>query len=70
MLLYSRNSSFEKQQIDMNGMLTDFIPLAYEGLHAADSSFSCRIEKQFGVLPLVSCIPQDISRVFLNLLTN
>ena len=70
MLLYSRNSTFEKQYIDIHSVLNDFIPLAYEGLHATDSSFNCRIEKKFSILPQVLCVPQDISRVFLNLLTN
>lgn len=70
MLMYSRNESFEKQKTDINIMLNDFIPLAYEGLHSSDPVFSCRVEKNFAELPLVLCSAQDISRVLLNLLTN
>ncbi len=70
MLLYGHSDSFDKQKIDINNMLKDFIPIAYEGLHATNPDFKCRIEKNLGTLPLIECSSQDISRVFLNLLAN
>lgn len=70
MLLYGHSDSFDKQKIDINNMLNDFIPIAYEGLHATNPDLKCRIEKKLGPLPLIHCSSQDMSRVFLNLLAN
>jgi signal transduction histidine kinase len=56
---------------DINAMLEEDLNLAYHGLRARDTSFNITIEKDFDKnLEKISVIPQDISRVFLNIINN
>jgi signal transduction histidine kinase len=71
MLQHSRGKTGEKQPIDINAMLDEDINLVYHGMRAQDSSFNITIEKDYDKnLGDLNVIPQDISRVFLNILTN
>ncbi|MBN2355422.1 GAF domain-containing protein [candidate division KSB1 bacterium] len=71
MLQHSRGKAGEKQSTDINAMLEEDIALAYHGMRAQDSSFNIKIEtdldRNIGKLEVV---PQDISRVFLNIISN
>lgn len=71
MLMHSRSGVSEKQVTDINKLVTEFVDLAYHGMRAKDSGFNCNLEKDLGKdLPKVKVIPQDISRVVLNIFNN
>jgi len=71
MLLHSRGKSGEFQPTDINNMLNEDIALGYHGMRAQDNSFNITIEEDLDkTLPQISVVPQDLSRVFLNLINN
>lgn len=71
MLQHSRGKKGEVQATDINAMLEEDLNLAYHGMRAQDSSFNVTIEKEFDdSIDKVRVVPQDISRVFLNIMTN
>ena len=71
MLLDSRGSSGEKTLTDINDLLEQYVTLAYHGLRAQDKEFNITIEKDYDkTLDKVNIVPQDISRVFLNIINN
>jgi len=71
MLQHSRGKKGELQETDINIMLEEDINLAYHGLRAQDASFNVTIEKEFDThLDKLTVVPQDISRVFLNIISN
>jgi len=52
-------------------MLDEDLNLAYHGLRARDTSFNITIEKDYDKnLEKILIVPQDISRVFLNIINN
>jgi signal transduction histidine kinase len=71
MLLHSRGGSGERQNVDINSLIEEALNLAYHGARAQDKEFNITIERDldpnFGPIELV---PQDITRVFLNLFGN
>jgi GAF domain-containing protein len=71
MLQHSRGKTGEKQPVNINAMLDEDINLVYHGMRAQDSNFNITIEKDYDKsLGTLNVIPQDMSRVFLNILTN
>jgi len=71
MLQHSRGKSDERQPTDINAVLAEDINLAYHGLRAQDSSFNIKIETDFDpAVGKLNIVPQDVSRVFLNIITN
>ena len=71
MLLHSRGTSGEKTLTNINDLLDQYINLAYHGMRAQNIEFNIAIEKQFDeTLTKINVVPQDISRVILNLLNN
>ena len=71
MLMHSRTGNAEKQLTDINELCEEAISLSYHSMRAKYLDFNCEIEKSFGKnLYKVKIIPQDISRVILNLLNN
>ncbi len=71
MLLHSRGQTGERQPTDINKMLEEYVNLTYHGMRAQDSSFNVTIERELASdAGTVEAIPQDLSRVFLNLLSN
>jgi GAF domain-containing protein len=71
MLDHSRGSSDVRQPTDLNALLDEYANLAYHGMRAQKTNFDCSIEKHFDpMLPPVVVMPQEIGRVFLNLLSN
>lgn len=71
MLLHSRGKSGEKMLINLNELLDQYINLAYHGLRAKDKEFNITIEKDYDkTIDKINIIPQDISRVFLNIINN
>ncbi|MBL0158741.1 MAG: GAF domain-containing protein [Bryobacterales bacterium] len=71
MLLHSRGQRGERQPTDINAMLEEYVNLSYHGMRAQDSGFNATIERDLApAMPLVNVVPQDLSRVFLNILNN
>jgi len=71
MLQHSRGKTGEKQLTDINSMLDEDLNLVYHGMRAQDGTFNIKIEREYDKrLSKVDVIPQDMSRVFLNILTN
>ena len=71
MLQHSRSGSGEKQLTDINQMCEEYLNLAYHGKRAGVPDFNCEMIKHLDKnLPKINCVPQDISRVILNLINN
>lgn len=71
MLLHSRGKSEEKLKTNLNSLLDQYLMLAYHGMRAQDKEFNVGIEKNYDEsIGEISLIPQDMSRVFLNLINN
>jgi signal transduction histidine kinase len=71
MLLHSRGKAGELQPTDLNALLAEYVALGYHGARASDSTFNIKIETDYDTaMGLINVVPQDISRVFLNLVNN
>lgn len=71
MLQHSRAAPGERTPTNLNDLLTEYAALTYHGMRAQDYTFNVKIEKHYDLtLPKVNVVPQEISRVFLNLLNN
>lgn len=71
MLQHSRSSSAEKEPTDINALVDEYLRLSYHGLRAKDKLFNASIKTNFDEnVGAVEVVPQDIGRVFLNLLNN
>jgi two-component system NtrC family sensor kinase len=71
MLQHSRGTAGAKVPTDINQLCSEYTDLAFHGMRATSRDFNCAIIKNFEEnLPLINAIPQDLSRVILNLLNN
>jgi len=71
MLEHSRNSSGQKEDIDINVLADEYLRLAYHGLRAKDKSFNAKFDTEFDdTIGKIEIIPQDMGRVMLNLINN
>ena len=71
MLQHARTSTGKKEPTDLNALADEYLRLAYHGLRAKDSSFNANMVTDFDpAVGKVEVIPQDIGRVFLNLMNN
>jgi signal transduction histidine kinase len=71
MLEHSRGSSGERRSVDVNGLVEEALNLAYHGARAQDQSFNITLERDFAdALAPMELVPQDITRVCLNLIGN
>ena len=71
MLLHARNQSGERERVDVNALLEDAAQLAYHGARAHNIKCEIRIEMALATeLPAIYLMPQDISRVFINVISN
>jgi signal transduction histidine kinase len=71
MLQHSRTNSGEKEAIDINVLVDEYLRLAYHGLRAKDKSFNASLETNYDdAIGKITVVPQDIGRVVLNLLNN
>ena len=71
MLEHSRGGSSERRRVDLNALVDDALNLAYHGARAQDQSFNITLERDVaeGIAP-IELVPQDMTRVFLNLFSN
>lgn len=71
MLAHSREEAGQPEAVDINLMLDEYAKLAYHGLRASDPMFNVTIDKEFDEeAGEVTAISRDLSRVFLNIITN
>jgi PAS domain S-box-containing protein len=71
MLEHSRGVSGERRAVDLNALVEESLNLAYHGARAQDQSFNITLEREFDQkLQPIELVPQDMTRVFLNLIGN
>jgi PAS domain S-box-containing protein len=71
MLEHSRGGSGERRAVDLNGLVEEALNLAYHGARAQDQNFNIALERDFAQgIPPVEMVPQDVTRVLLNLIGN
>lgn len=71
MLAHSRGTASQRELIPINTLLAEYVNLAYHGMRAKDSSFNVTIKTDYDLsMEPIEVIPQDISRVFLNIVNN
>lgn len=71
MLMHSRGKAGQREDIELNAFLKEYVNLAFHGERARNPSFNIKIEEDYDpALEKTSLVPQDMSRVFLNLLSN
>jgi two-component system NtrC family sensor kinase len=71
MVEHSRGGTGERRAVDLNALVEEALNLAYHGGRAQDQSFNITLERDFdiGIEP-IELVPQDITRVCLNLFGN
>jgi PAS domain S-box-containing protein len=71
MLEHSRGESGERREVDLNALVEEALNLAYHGARAQDQNFNITLERDFDpAIAPVELVPQDITRVCLNLFGN
>ncbi|HVG13511.1 MAG TPA: ATP-binding protein [Chitinophagaceae bacterium] len=71
MLQHSRNTSGEREPINLNLLAEEFLHLSYHGLRAKNKTFNAKFKTDFDdSVPKVTVVPQNIGRVLLNLFNN
>jgi signal transduction histidine kinase len=71
MLLHSRGGAGDRQIVDLNGLVEEALTLAYHGARARDPNFNIAMERGYAPdLAPIEVVPQDLTRVFLNLIGN
>jgi signal transduction histidine kinase len=71
MLLHSREGSGEHRAADINAVVEESLNLAYHGARAERPAFNVTLERDFDpAAGMVDIYPQEITRVFLNLISN
>ncbi len=71
MLEHARKEGGERRPTEINAMLEEYIALAFHSMRAVDSRFQMTIQKDFADdVGAIEAVPQDLSRVFLNIVTN
>ena len=71
MLQHARTSNSSAEPTEVNTLAAEYLRLAYHGIKTRDNGFEANIQTDFDPsLGKVSVIPQDFSRVLLNLFNN
>ena len=71
MLEHSRGSSGDRRPVELNALVEEALNLAYHGARAQDQSFNITLERDLDpTLAPIELAPQDLTRVFLNLIGN
>jgi signal transduction histidine kinase len=71
MLAHSRRDGGDRQSVDINALVEEALNLAYHGARAKDPHFNLSLERDYArdIAP-IELVPQDMTRVFLNLFGN
>jgi len=71
MLLHSREGSGEHRPADINAIVEESLNLAYHGARAEKSGFNITLKRELDPSAgMIDLYPQEITRVFLNLISN
>jgi signal transduction histidine kinase/HAMP domain-containing protein len=71
MLLHSRGGTGERRATDLNALVEEALNLAFHGARARDKGFNIALERDLDPkLAPIELVPQDITRVLLNLFGN
>src|SRR5450631_4226811 len=71
MLLHSREGSGEHRPVDINAIVEESLNLAYHGARAEGSGFNITLKRDLDPnAGMIDLYPQEITRVFLNLISN
>jgi len=71
MLLHSREGSGDHRPADINALLDESLNLAYHGARAEKREFNVTLQRDFDASAgMIELFPQEITRVFLNLISN
>jgi len=71
MLLHSREGPSEPQTVDLNTVVDEALNLVYHGMRAEHPDFNIEMVKSLAPeVGEIECFPQDLMRVFLNLIGN
>ena len=71
MMEHARGASGQREPTDINQLLDSAVNLVYHGLRAQNASFNVTIEKEYdATVGRLEVVPQDLSRVFLNIVNN
>jgi signal transduction histidine kinase len=71
MLSHSRGGAGDWQEANINALVEEALSLAYHGVRAQDNEFNVTLERDFTPESKpIELVPQDITRVFLNLFGN
>ncbi len=71
MLLHSREGSGERRPADINAIVEESLNLAYHGARAEKSGFNITLQRDLDPeAGMIDLYPQEITRVFLNLISN
>ena len=71
MLEHARSTLGERRATDLNALLDEYVNLAFHGMRVQQQDFRCDIERNYDdTVSKLELVPQEIGRVFLNLLNN
>jgi signal transduction histidine kinase/ligand-binding sensor domain-containing protein len=71
MLMHSRSNSGQKEPVDLNALVDEYVRLSYHGMRAKDKEFNVALDTTYDdKLGKVNVIQQEIGRVILNLVNN
>ncbi|MCA9719705.1 MAG: PAS domain S-box protein, partial [Myxococcales bacterium] len=71
MLYHARTKGGPAHSTDINALLASELNLAYHGMRVKNEGFDVAIETDYDPeLPALQVVPQDLSRVFLNIMNN
>ena len=71
MLDHSRSAPGDWRETDLNAMLKQYVDLAYHSMRARGQGFNATLSQDLDAeIGMVEVVPQEISRAFLNIITN
>ncbi len=71
MMAHARGGEGERRPTNVNGLVEEYVNLAYHGMRASTPEFNVTIEREYDeAAGAVEMIPQEIGRVFINLFKN
>jgi signal transduction histidine kinase len=71
MLQHSRKGTGQKEPVDLNEMVDEYVRLSYHGLRAKDKNFNASIDLKLDpAITKVQVLPQDMGRALLNIINN
>ncbi len=71
MMQHARTGSGERERVDLNAFVDEYVELAYHGKRATTPDFNAEIVRDYdAAVGEVEVVPQEIGRVVLNLVSN